>query len=255
MTLVPFGSALHDVLADVAPDAVELDAALDTMAFAADAGPAPYDGLAAAARALAATPPGTARRLVLVTNGLATRGITSPERIVALAESIARDTTSLGVVGFGDDYDARLPTAIGDLGAGTYAYAQSEADLTAALRPEGETTLFPLATGLELRVVPARGYRVGRVYGASRAHADAAGNVATLASPALFIGQRTGSSDVGGFAAVRRRPCQRRRRLRLLIRRTVRRRPCQRRRRRRRSPTGRVAIVTSRTATADTAPH
>ena len=198
VTLVPFGSAVHEVLADVAPDSVELDAALDTLLFAADAGPAPYDGLAAAARALAATPPGTARRLVLVTNGLATRGITSPERIVALAESIARDTTSLGVVGFGDDYDARLPTAIGDLGAGTYAYAQSEADLTAALRLEGETTLFPLATELELRVVPAPGYRVGRVYGASRARADAAGNVATLASPALFIGQRTGSSDVGG---------------------------------------------------------
>lgn len=197
VTLVPFGAAVHDVLVDVAADAVELDAALDTL-FAADAGPALYDGLAAAARALATTPAGTARRLVLVTTGNAARGITSSERIVTLAESIARDATSLGVVGFGDDYDARLPTAIGDLGAGTYAYAQSEADLTAALRLEGETTLFPLATELELRVVPAPGYRVGRVYGASRARADAASNVATLASPALFIGQRTGSSDVGG---------------------------------------------------------
>lgn len=197
VTLIPFASTAESVVVSVAPDAPELEAALSALFWdGPDSGAAPYDALAVAARALAGTPVGMARRVVLLTSGRATHGITSPERIVTLAESIARDGTSLGVVGVGADYDARFPSAIGDLGAGTYAYAASDADLIDALRLEGETTLFPLATDLELRVVPAPGYRVGRVYGSARARSDATG--ATLGSPALFIGQRTGSSDVGG---------------------------------------------------------
>lgn len=200
VTFVPFGASARDAIVSVAPDAAELDLAIEqysrwgTRGFTSEA--APYDGLAAADRALAESPIGTARRLVLITTGRATSGITSPERLVALAEGIARSGTSLGVVGVGADYDARLPTAIGDLGAGTYAYAASGIEIIDALRLEGETTLFPLATDLEMHVVAAPGYRVGRVYGSARARSYASG--AIVRSPALFIGQRMGSRDVGG---------------------------------------------------------
>jgi Ca-activated chloride channel family protein len=103
---------------------------------------------------------------------------------------------ALGVVGYGDKYIAEIPAALGSLGAGTYSYAASGADLTEVLTLEGETTLCPLATNFKLTVSPSSGYRVGRIYGVKRARV--AGGDATLQMPALFIGQREGSHDVGG---------------------------------------------------------
>jgi Ca-activated chloride channel family protein len=163
------------------------------------AGAAPYEAVARAAEAIeAATAAGFtgAHRIVLVTTGLVDAGITSTDRIVSLVAALAKRRVSFGVVGYGSHFDARLPRAIGDLGAATYAYAADATDLEEVLRLEGQTTLFPLATEVRMRVVPAPGYRVGRLYGAARARVE--DGVAVLETPALFVGQRRGASDVGG---------------------------------------------------------
>jgi Ca-activated chloride channel family protein len=136
-----------------------------------------------------------AARIMLVTSGVAGRGITDPERILALGESIASSGTGLSVIGLGDAYDDRLPSALGEMGAGNYYFAQDETDLQQIFSAEAATTLVPLATNFELRVAAAPGYRVGRIYGARRATAQSA--YATLSSPALFLGHRTGSTDTG----------------------------------------------------------
>lgn len=183
------------VLAE-APDSAALAGALGET-FPAG-GAAPYDAIARAADAIDAVEASGfsgAHRIVLVTTGLADAGVTSTERIVGLVAALAKRRVSFGVVGYGARFDARLPQAIGDLGAATYAYAADAADLGEVMRLEGQTTLFPLATEVSMRVVPARGYRVGRIYGAARARVE--GDAAVLESPALFVGQRTGASDVG----------------------------------------------------------
>lgn len=157
-----------------------------------------YDGLAVAGQ-VANTPPegfdGLAR-IVLFTSGHAEAGITSEARIVDLASALARQQVAVNVIGAGDTYAPELPTAIGDLGAGTYAYATDVADLDQIFRFEGDTTMFPLATDFRMTVAASPGYRVGRVYGARRAKAQ--DDHALLASPALFLGHRTGSDDVSG---------------------------------------------------------
>ncbi|HLM73044.1 MAG TPA: hypothetical protein VK459_10145 [Polyangiaceae bacterium] len=155
-----------------------------------------YDGLAEATFALDSAAGLEAKRIVLVTSGRADAGITDPARIVELGEAIAGENVALGVVGFGDEYKAEIPAALGSLGAGTYSFAADGQNLTEVLTLEGETTLFPLATNFKLNVKPAKGYKVGRIYGVNRARL-AEGN-ATLQMPALFIGQREGSHDVGG---------------------------------------------------------
>ncbi|WP_437875805.1 hypothetical protein [Sorangium sp. So ce513] len=158
-----------------------------------------YEGIAAAEKALeegdAAGFEG-ARRLLLLTSGHATSGITDPRHILGLGEALVENGTAFGVIGVGERFLVKIPSALGSMGAGTYAYALSARDLRDLLKEEGKTTLFPLATDFSLEVTPSAGYRVGRIYGTKRATANAAGT--SLEMPALFIGQRDGATDVGG---------------------------------------------------------
>jgi Ca-activated chloride channel homolog len=155
-----------------------------------------YAGIAAAtdvSRAIADF--GGATRIVLVTSGRATTGITDPPRIEELATAIVREGTSFSVIGVGQDFRAELPLRIAGLGAGTYAYAEGAADLANVLGQEGSLRILPLATDVELRIIPSAGYTVGRVYGADRTVIE--DGVAVLRMPALFLGARTGPNDVG----------------------------------------------------------
>lgn len=158
-----------------------------------------YDGVAAAKQAFddgdAAGFDGV-HRVILITSGHATTGITDPAHIVGLGEALVKEGTAFGVIGVGETFDAKIPAALGAMGAGTYSYALDGADFGEVLTEEGKTTLFPLASDFKLQVLPSKGYKVGRIYGTKRARADASG--AELAMPALFIGQRDGAADVGG---------------------------------------------------------
>jgi len=156
-----------------------------------------YEGLALASEVIAGLEGFAGQhRVLLLTSGRATEGVVDPARIAAAGEHLVRGGASLSVVGFGEGFVRDVVGPLGDLGAGSFAYATSGSDLRDVLRAEAETTLFPLATGFRMEVRAAPGYRVGRVYGARRARVD--GGVAVLESPALFVGTRMGSRDVAG---------------------------------------------------------
>jgi Ca-activated chloride channel family protein len=158
-----------------------------------------YDGIAATATAFA---DGDAQgfdgdhRILLLTSGHATSGITDPDHILGLGEALVEQGNAFGVIGVGEEFDAKVPAALGSMGAGTYAYALGPGDLNNLLTEEGKTTLYPLATEFTLKIAPTAGYKVGRIYGTKRATATPDG--ASLSMPALFIGQRDGETDVGG---------------------------------------------------------
>lgn len=156
-----------------------------------------YEGLATASALIADTRDFVGQtRVLLITSGQATAGITAPAQIVATGEALVRRGVAFSVVGVGRDYLNALPRALGEMGAGTYAYAQNISDLRDILTAEFETSLAPLATGYRLEVRPAPGYTVGRIYGARRAKVE--GGAAVLEVPALFVGSRMGSRDVAG---------------------------------------------------------
>jgi len=156
-----------------------------------------YAGLAAAAGAIAALPDVQAR-VVLLTSGAASHGLTDPGRIEDLAAGIARGGTSFSVIGMGQDYQREVPSRIADLGAGTYAFAQSTDDLSQLLSQDGSLRMVPIATDVVLQVTPAEGYSVGQLHGVKRA--SVTDGVALLEMPALFVGARTGASDAAWVA-------------------------------------------------------
>ncbi|MBW2461399.1 MAG: hypothetical protein JRH11_07115 [Deltaproteobacteria bacterium] len=154
-----------------------------------------YGALATAGRLVDADATGRAGRILLISSGAATAGITDEARIVTLAESYARAGVAISVVGFGDPSarEAALLSQLGDLGAGTFSLAEDDSDLAQILDNQARTSLFPLATDFSVAITPSEGYRVGRVWGARRGTVK--DGVAFLDSPALFVGHRTGASD------------------------------------------------------------
>jgi Ca-activated chloride channel family protein len=198
ISVVWMGPRPVTVLDGVAFDPAALDGALfEERSLERDTRVDLYGGLRVAAElAERDLPEGEAARIVLLTSGHASAGIQAPERIVGLASAIAAKGIGVSVLGAGSDYRAEVGEAIGQLGTGTYAYAESHTDLSLILRNEGQTVLFPIATRFSLTIEPSAGYRVGRVYGAHTAQANA--DRAVLASPALFLGHRTGADDVEG---------------------------------------------------------
>jgi len=197
LSILVFGHSAVPLLTLSLPDPAAIDAALlagRDVAFA-DAS-ALYDAIATAGQLARDSVFDGESRILLLTSGHADTGITDVERVVGLAAAWARESIAINVIGGGSEYDPEIPSRIGDLGVGTYTYAESAVDLDRILRFEGDTTMFPLATDFRLNIQAATGYRVGRIYGARRASATNRG--ATLESPALFLGHRTGSTDVGG---------------------------------------------------------
>lgn len=175
----------------------EIESALPILrpAFGPRASVALYDGLATAADAAELEGFSGETRILLITSGRASEGITAPERILGLAESLARRQIGISVIGAGN-FENGLVADIGDLGAGRYAYAENGTDLQDLLETEAELSLIPLATDFELEVVAAPGYRVGRIYGARRA--AALDDRAWLASPALFLGRHADATPGEG---------------------------------------------------------
>ena len=198
LSIVVYGEETEIVLEGAVPESSAVDdALLRARALPVAERVALYDGLAISGSVAASAAGAEAARIVLLTSGHADVGITSSDRITGLAAGLAREGIALGVIGAGGDtYASELPRALGDLGAGTFTYATDDADLDRIFRYEGDTTLFPLALDFRMTVQASPGYRVGRIYGARLATGFA--DYAVLASPALFLGHRTGSDDVAG---------------------------------------------------------
>lgn len=192
VSLLRFGAeveVLSEAVAPTDPAVAEATAAWTGEAERA----ALYDALARAAELVEGTP-ALAGRVLLLTSGRADAGVTDAMRVEALAESLGRAGVGVSVTGVGADYRPELPQRLSEAGGGSYYYAQDAADLATVFTLEGRTSLSPLATDFELRLEPAPGYRVGRVFGARRAWSEQ--SAAHLASPVLMLGNRTGADDV-----------------------------------------------------------
>lgn len=200
VTLVTYGA-----LAQVQLDAVEpanADVTSLLTASSTQTGAALYEGLALAVdRIRFADPAPSSARIVLVTTGHASGGIEDAERIVQLAEGAAREGIGMSILGLGDDYDARIPTRLAELGTATLTFSDEALRIDDLLAAQAALTLIPLATDFELRIVPAEGYAVGEVHGARHAHRD--GESVVLQAPGLFLGARTGADDVDAMVGRR----------------------------------------------------
>ena len=89
---------------------------------------------------------------MLLSDGHANGGETSPEHLAERAARAFQDGIQTSAFGLGPDYDAALMSGIADRGAGGYYYVADSSQIEPALAREIDARLRPVATAVEVRV-------------------------------------------------------------------------------------------------------
>lgn len=91
-------------------------------------------------------------RLILLSDGQATAGITDPESLKRLASQIRAQGVTVSTIGLGADFNEDLLAEMADLGGGTYAYVNHPKVLSTVFNEELRRSASVVARGVALEV-------------------------------------------------------------------------------------------------------
>jgi Ca-activated chloride channel homolog len=192
VTLVSFSYEAHTLVENVPGDAPELAAAIQSLQ--PGGGTNIYDGLRETLELVDAHAlPDTQNRVILLSDGIATDGITNDDKIVNLAGAYAETGLSLSTIGLGSSFDVELMRALGEVGGGAFYFVEEPSAVEEIFVEEVEFFLIPLAEQVEISVDVGLGYDLRGIYG-TRLY-EMQGNHASIEIPTLQIAHRTSSND------------------------------------------------------------
>jgi len=173
-----------------------------------------YEGLWTAYQAVEANAaPGLQNRVLLLSDGEATTGITNDDKIVNLASALSAQGMALSTIGLGDSFDPVLMRRLSEVGSGTFYFVENLDAVEEVFEEEVNALLVPLATNVEMSLDVLPGWEVRALYGTRLA--DVSWAQAEVAIPSLHIAHRETVDDVehgrrggGGviLAEIMRRP-------------------------------------------------
>lgn len=130
------------------------------------------------------------RRALLLSDGRATAGDTTPEALQRLAANLRAQGVSVSTLGLGTDYNELNMAAIADKSGGNYYFIQDATRLAETFTKEFATLQNSVARDVTLRFRPALGVTISAVHGFEHAM-DNLGNVTVL--PGEFWSKRNAS--------------------------------------------------------------
>ncbi len=107
----------------------------------------------------------TPGHLILLTDGLANRGITDPGRLVEHVKRKRQQGITLSAIGLGSKFDEKLLSAVARAGGGRYVYLREPEEMPAALRKELGSLLEVRAQNVRVKIGVSGGIRIGRILG------------------------------------------------------------------------------------------
>ncbi|MGH7900018.1 MAG: vWA domain-containing protein [Candidatus Binatia bacterium] len=99
-------------------------------------------------------------RLILISDGLANQGDSSPEGLTRRASRAAHGEYMLSTVGVGADFNEYLMSALADAGTGNYYYLRDAGDLAEVFAREFDAARTTVASALTVAIEPGSGVRV-----------------------------------------------------------------------------------------------
>lgn len=192
VTLIGF-SAEAEVLVENAPGtSPELLAAIQGLS--ADGKTNIYDGLRSAYDVVAEHADETRQnRVILLSDGQATAGITTPAKIVSMSEAYNELGYGLSTIGMGQDFDIELMRELSEVGAGAFYFLEDPSAVDEVFVEEVEAFLVPLAEQVKIDVDVTDGWTLRDVYGTRLFEID--GNAAGIDIPSLQIAHRENADD------------------------------------------------------------
>jgi Ca-activated chloride channel family protein len=131
-------------------------------------------------------------RLILVSDGQPTEGVTDFGALTSLVRGIRGLGISVSSLGVGDDFNEQLMTAIAEVGAGGYGYLQDASQLAHVFQKDLNAAATQVASGVALTFTVPPGARLEQVLGYSQVTraSSGSGEVVTVALPDFAAGQQ-----------------------------------------------------------------
>jgi Ca-activated chloride channel family protein len=153
---------------------------------------------------------GRTARAILISDGLANQGDSTPEGLRNRAGRAARGEYVLSAVGVGADFNEYLMRTLADAGTGNYYYLRNGVELASVFATEFDAARTTVASGVAVEIAPGHGVRVVDAGGYPL---EQSGTTVRFRPGALFAGQErrvwltlavpqaaTGEHDVGRVA-------------------------------------------------------
>ncbi len=104
-------------------------------------------------------------RIILLSDGLANVGPSSPGELGALGASLKKENISVSTLGLGDGYNEDLMVNLAGQSGGNHKFIESATELADVFRQEFDDVLNVVAQGVDLNVTIPEGIRPVRVLG------------------------------------------------------------------------------------------
>ena len=105
------------------------------------------------------------KRVIVLTDGLANRGVTDPKKLRNLVAAATARGIGVSTLGCGMEFDEKLLTDLATAGGGRYTYVRSPEEIPAAITAELDGLLDVVAQNVRLEIGVATGGAITRVYG------------------------------------------------------------------------------------------
>jgi len=192
VSLVGFNSSAEVLVEGAAPDSVELATAIASLEVGGETNI--YAGLREAFETVEAhAEDGEQNRVVLVSDGVATAGITNGDKIEGLAESWGELGYGLTTIGLGDEFDVELMRSLAEIGSGSFYYVEDFSAVQEVFSEEVQAFVVPLAEDVTIDTTVFAGYDLRRIYGTKQA--EVWGNHGHIEIPILQIAHRVSDDD------------------------------------------------------------
>jgi Ca-activated chloride channel family protein len=132
-------------------------------------------------------------RVIFLSDGEATAGLTSAAKVRSLAASYAKQGTPISSVGVGTQFDVELMRALGEVGAGNFYFLEDPSAVVEVFAEEVATFLYPVALDVTIEAQVGSAYELRGVYGTK--NWESGGGLATVSIPSLFLAGRTKASE------------------------------------------------------------
>lgn len=142
------------------------------------------------AQVVATSAEGQSRHVLLLTDGLANRGVTDGEELRRIAASARARGIGVSTFGAGTDFDGKLLEALADAGGGRYRFVRAAEEIPGAFVEELQGLLAVVAENAKVELEVSPGARIARVLGGAPLRAPAAAY--SLPLGALRAGERGG---------------------------------------------------------------
>jgi len=139
---------------------------------------------------------GRQNRVILLSDGIPSQGITSPDLIADMSRSYNSDGVGLTTIGVGTDFNASLMQTLAELGDGNFYFVESAGAVEEVFIDEISYFTVPVAFDLTLDVTAGEHYRFQDAYGSTFWESDDSSG--HLEVPSVFLAHRVSHSDVTG---------------------------------------------------------